>query len=151
MQKLKKNMKLNFTKYLAPLGWGLVFATCAYYYRPQKLENVKVEARFVNERLGGFDEWDLAYNVQNIVYEFEGIEGCFEDRSIQKLYPVYSPKFWESTFDDGEEIKEVTFRNYLPVPKFISEYNCYIIKNTKPHKEKLFHTGSIIEDILIDL
>jgi len=102
-----------------------------YCVRDQTLHNVTVEETGRDIGYCG----DGMIECYNQTLTFEGVEGCFEDQSLDGCYLSKDHNLLE--IKPGEVYTEVTFRNPILPP-----WGCYVITETDPSKEEQAGRGT---------
>ncbi len=121
---------------------GLIMATVlggsCYYCRGQELHDVTVSS--FERNMGYCGEYGEV-DCYNPVHTFSGVEGCFEDKSLNGCYNFEEGE--KLIMQPGDKMKTVTYRNPVLPP-----WGCDVITEVDPSKEEMAGKGRWRDKIL---
>lgn len=120
------NIQSNWKAYLITAA---IVGLPTYHFRCQEIKDAKVvkadrDMSYCGDA-GEFECW-------NPIYEFEGVKGCFRDKSFKGCYSGEDNVKLHLEPDEGENIGTVTYRNPILPP-----WGCKVIKKRDPSPEKM--------------
>ena len=135
---VKSFIKVNADAAIGLTVLGVIASTFCYYIRSQELTDATVVKTGADMGYcGEYGEVDC----YNPVYQFKGVNDCFEDQSLSGCYDFKTADLL--VLKEGEQVKTVTYRNPILPP-----WGCKVITRLDPSKEEQLDKPSLTDRIL---